>query len=84
MKIFDIGCQCNVDGSCNKAPHLYSDPICNCDTMFRGSVDEGYLTSKTSNNNVYVFKILYLKNVNNFKELLLSGSHYAVKSYEMR
>lgn len=48
MQNLDVGCQCHVDSNCDKASHLYSDPICNCDTMFQGSVDEGYLTSKSS------------------------------------
>ena len=39
------GCQCNLDGNCTKALHLYIDPICNCDTMYPGSIDEGFLTS---------------------------------------
>ena len=40
------GCQCGIDGNCTKAPHLNSDPICNCDTIFTKTVDEGYLTQK--------------------------------------
>ena len=40
------GCQCSLDGNCNKPPYLNSDPICNCDTMFLKSVDEGYLLQK--------------------------------------
>ena len=40
------GCQCSLDGNCNRPPYLNSDPICNCDTMFPRAIDEGYLSQK--------------------------------------
>ena len=40
------GCQCSIDGNCNRPPHLFHDPICNCDTMYPGSEDDGDLTAK--------------------------------------
>ena len=43
---FYVGCQCSVDENCTKAPHFYFRPICNCDTMYPGSEDEGELTNK--------------------------------------
>ena len=35
-----------MDGNCSKAPHLNSDPVCNCDTMFSKAMDQGYLSKK--------------------------------------
>ena len=46
QKYFYEGCQCGLDGNCNKSPFHNSVPICNCDTVFQKSVDEGYLTRK--------------------------------------
>ena len=43
---FNEGCQCGLDGNCNKPTYLNSDPICNCDTMLPIAIDEGYLSQK--------------------------------------
>ena len=42
----DTGCQCSLDGTCAKAPN--AQPVCNCDTIGAGLVDDGILTDKES------------------------------------
>ena len=42
----DTGCQCSLDGTCAKAPN--AQPVCNCDTIRAGLIDEGILTDKNS------------------------------------
>ena len=42
----DTGCQCSLDGTCEKAP--IGNSICNCDTIGAGLIDDGILTDKDS------------------------------------
>ena len=42
----DTGCQCSLDGTCAKSAMF--EPICNCDTVGAGLIDDGILTDKTA------------------------------------
>ena len=42
----DTGCQCSLDGTCAKSAIF--EPICNCDTVGVGLIDDGILTDKTA------------------------------------
>ena len=42
----DTGCQCSLDGTCAKATMF--QPICNCDTLGPGLIDDGIFTDKDS------------------------------------
>ena len=40
----DTGCQCSFDENCSKTPNI--DPVCNCDSLGVGLIDDGNLTDK--------------------------------------
>ena len=42
----DTGCQCSLDGTCAKATNAH--PVCNCDTIGAGLIDDGIFTDKTA------------------------------------
>ena len=61
------GCQCSIESNCSQAPHMYADSICNCDTMYSNSVDEGVLSSKSA---LPVMKLSYGGSFSKYSSIL--------------